>query len=155
MRYQNPDKPIGNAEKAVLHIAKAELKLSREDYEAVLWGAAKVRSSKDLTYGGYGSVMDRFKELGFSTKKTKMRPFTEPVPGRRVARGVEMATPEQQAKIYALWESFARVKTPDALKSFLKKRFGVASMSWLTKAKAVEIIEALKSMAGRQACRTR
>lgn len=155
MRYQDPDKLIGNTEKAVLHIAKAELKLSREDYEAVLWGAAKVNSSKELTYTGYRAVMDRLRELGFTPKKTRMCPYTEPVPGRRVARGVEMATPEQQAKIYALWESFARIKTPEALQSFLKKSFGVASMNWLTSAKAVKVIEALKSMAGRQQCRTR
>lgn len=165
MQYRNPKAFIGNNEKAILHIAKADCNLSDEEYEAVLLGAAGVSSSKDITYAKYDAVLGRFKELGFKVGKgkgkgkaqgkRKMDSYREPVKGKKRVRGVDygfesMATPEQQATIIALWEDVARIKTHAALGHWLEKSFKVSAVRFLTRYKAQAVIEALKAMKKRQ-----
>ncbi len=163
MKFHNPKALIGNAEKAIIHIAKSDLHLSQDEYEAVLLGAAGVSSSKELTYAKYGAVLERLKELGFKVGKgkgagkgkgkRKMDSYREPVGGKRRLKECAwgaMATPEQQATIIALWEDVARVKTHAALGHFLEGRFKVSSVRFLTRSMAIKATEALKAMKKRQ-----
>lgn len=155
MRYNPPDQLIGRNEKAVLHIGMAEIGLRREEYEAILWGAAKVTSSRDLTYRGYERVLDRFEELGF-------KPTSSPSPrsGRGGAGGegskrkrrpplppnmIELPSKEQIGMIKAL---AGDIKWRVGCQDFLKRRFGFDRPR--TKAEAAKVIEALKSMAKRR-----
>jgi len=156
--YHRPTELIGNKEKAVLHIAKQDLKLSRDEYEAVLLGAGGVDSSTKLTWAKYGRVLDRLKELGFKMKggagaEKGKRPFREPVSGKRHAPHaqvpgyfLQLASPEQQAKIFALWQDGARINTPKALDHFIKRMTGKDSIRFITLEEARQVIESLKKM---------
>lgn len=163
MKFHNPKALIGNAEKAIIHIAKSDLHLSQDEYEAVLLGAAGVSSSKELTYAKYGAVLDRLKELGFKVGKGKgagkgkgkrtMDSYREPVGGKRRQKKCvwgAMATKDQQATIVALWEDVARIKTHAALRHFLEKRFKISDINFLTRKMAIDVTEALKAMKKRQ-----
>ncbi len=164
MNYHRPAELIGKKEIQLIHVAASKLGLPRDAYEAILLGAAGVDSSKKLTFKGYEAVMRRFGELGFklfykepapgaSRPAKKMRPFTDPVRGKDRVKMGDMASPEQQEKIYALWEDVGRNKTPRGLRGFLFSRFSVSDMRFLDKFKAQQVIEALKSIRKRE-CRT-
>jgi len=56
---------IGRKKKALVHIAKQNLKLEDESYRQVLKGVAGVESSTQLTADGFEKVMKRFEEMGF------------------------------------------------------------------------------------------
>lgn len=101
---------ISTSQKALLHIAKSQLQLDRDHYEAVLREQAGVTSSSELDNSGFDAVMHRFEELGFtnaSPKKVewKKRP-------RRFAPE-DPVTPPQQLLIRDLyaqlgWHDLAR-----------------------------------------------
>lgn len=64
---------ISNKKKAVIHIAKAQVGMSDEEYRDLL-SSVGVESSKDLTGNTFGKIMDHFEKLGFKTKaKTRKR----------------------------------------------------------------------------------
>lgn len=54
-----------NAELAQIHIAKKELGLDDETYRAMLWTCARVKSSKELDYGGRIAVLKHMKARGW------------------------------------------------------------------------------------------
>ena len=58
---------LNNKQKAIIHVAKAKVGMSDEDYRAMLasYGAG---SSSELTYADFLSVMRRFRKLGFETR---------------------------------------------------------------------------------------
>jgi hypothetical protein len=60
---------------ALLHVARTRLGLSRELYEAILFTAGGVRSSRDLTPSGVRRALARMIELGF-----RQRPARPPPP---------------------------------------------------------------------------
>ncbi len=62
---------------AQIHIAKKQLGLDDDTYRAMLWGVARVRSSKDLDHAGRTAVLEHLKKCGF-----KSAPPKKPTPGR-------------------------------------------------------------------------
>lgn len=58
---------IGNKEKALIHVAKAQLGLSDDDYRAMLKSVG-VESSTQLDYVGFEDLMKRFEGVGFKSK---------------------------------------------------------------------------------------
>lgn len=72
---------IGNRQKAIIHIAKAELKLSDDNYRALL-NSVGVESSKDLTWWQYNDLLSRLKALGFRIKSGKSRAKWQKSPPR-------------------------------------------------------------------------
>jgi hypothetical protein len=120
-----------------------DLKLSRNIYETILFVNAGVTSSRDLTWGGYEKVLDRFKELGFKPRKAKVKRERKPTLPPNMT---ELPTREQLGMISGLEGD---IKWRVSFKDFLKSRFG-----WdrpRTKQDAQKVIEALKSMTRRQA----
>ncbi len=57
---------ISNAKKAVIHIAKAQVGMSEDEYRDLL-GSVGVESSKDLTAITFDEIMTHFEKLGFKT----------------------------------------------------------------------------------------
>ena len=55
---------IGRKKKALVHIAKEDLRLDEESYRQILKGVAGVESSTQLTVEGFEKVMKRFEEMG-------------------------------------------------------------------------------------------
>lgn len=71
-----PPKLIGNKEKAILHIAKAQLGMSEDDYRDMLRSVG-VSSSKELNFRMFDELMKRLHAAGFrkahkSAKKSGM-----------------------------------------------------------------------------------
>lgn len=118
-----PIRLIGNKEKALVHVAKAQLGLSEEDYRAVL-ASVGVQSSKDLNYVQFEEVMKRFEAGGF-TPKARNRPakrFRKPP--------AEDPRAPLLKKIGAiLADTGLSHKYADGI---AKRMFGVESYSWLT-----------------------
>lgn len=62
---------ISKGKLAQIHIAKAQLGLSDEDYRAILARTAGVSSAKQLTNRTVGGVMHELRRLGFTPKPAK------------------------------------------------------------------------------------
>jgi hypothetical protein len=98
--------PIGRKKKALVHIAKEDLRLDEESYRQILKGVAGVESATWLTEGGFENVMKRFQEMGF--KGLLPYPY-HPVPKGRLIpsgspQGLESITSNQQDFISYLIE---------------------------------------------------
>jgi hypothetical protein len=98
--------PIGRKKKALVHIAKEDLRLDMESYRQILKGVAGVESAIRLTEEGFENVMKRFQEMGF--KGLLPYPY-HPVPkGRLIPSGsplgLESITSNQQDFISYLLE---------------------------------------------------
>jgi hypothetical protein len=89
---------IGRKKKALVHIAKEDLRLDEESYRQILKGVAGVESATRLTEEGFENVMKRFQEMGF--KGLLPYPY-HPVPKGRLIpsgspQGLESITSNQQ-----------------------------------------------------------
>ena len=125
---------ISNAQKTLLHVAKAQLQLADEDYRAVLQAEAGVSSSNDLDNGGLDRVLRRLGKLGFTN--TAHRPRRKPQPAGLV-------TPEQQQLICDLYEQLGWSDVARQMgfaKRVCKKSFPQ------TRGDAIKVIEGLKGM---------
>lgn len=60
-----------NRELAMIHVAKKQLAMDDESYRAMLWACGRVKSSKDLDYGGRQRVIEHLKKCGFTAVKGK------------------------------------------------------------------------------------
>lgn len=56
---------INNAQKGLIHVAKAKLGLTEEEYRDALQAYGGAASSKDLSQEGFEAVMKHFKKCGF------------------------------------------------------------------------------------------
>jgi len=97
---------IGRKKKALVHIAKEDLRLDEESYRQILKGVAGVESATRLTKEGFENVMKRFQEMGF--KGLLPYPY-QPVPKGRLIpsdspQGLESITSNQQDFISYLLE---------------------------------------------------
>ncbi|MCK9372593.1 MAG: regulatory protein GemA [Sulfuricurvum sp.] len=115
-------------------------KNDRDLYESFLVNAYGVKSSKQLSIGELENLIDY---LNGKTKTTIQNPK-----GRPVAPG--MATPAQISKIETMWGLYARDKTDDALKNFVKRQTGDYHLHLknLTREQATGIILAIEKMFG-------
>lgn len=71
---------ISKGKLAQIHIAKAQLGLTDEDYRAILARKAGVSSAKELTNKTVGGVMHEFRRLGFEPKPAKKADRKAPNP---------------------------------------------------------------------------
>ncbi len=98
--------PIGRKKKAIVHIAKEDLRLDDESYRQILKGVAGVESATQLTEEGFEKVMRRFEEMGF--KGLLPDPY-QPVPKGRLIppdspQGLERITSNQLGFVSYLLE---------------------------------------------------
>lgn len=138
-------KSITPAQIRLIKVLQRRLGLSEEDYRALLWEVAKVRSCRELAGPAIELVIQhlssRAQAWGQGAGTGGQGPTAE-----------RMATPRQLAKIESLWQQVSRApadRRDRALRQFLQNRFNVASPRWLTAATAEKVIEGLKKMAGR------
>lgn len=152
--YRQP-KAISPEQIRKIKVLQRQVGLSDEDYRAMLKSVAGVSSCKELT----GAKIDRvIKHLSREEGKGKREKGNVGASRRlaRTGRGQScepMATEEQLKKIMALWHEVSRApeeKRAAALRVFLKNRYKVDSLNWLTLEAAVKVIEGLKKMAGRK-----
>lgn len=134
--------PLTNSQKAILHVAKASLKLSDEDYRSALVQIAGVTSSTELDRAGFDSIMGFFDWCGF-------KPLNKQGPNYGDRPG--MATFGQLELIRSLWGEWTGSRTDDGLNAWLMRCFKVSSLRFLTKAGGQKAITALKAMKARSA----
>ena len=125
----------------LIQVAKKRLALAEEDYRAILQNYGGSASSKALDQRGFDAVMDRFRQLGF-TSSARASTY-----GERVG----MASPGQVALIRRLWAEAVDQPTEAALGAFLSHRFKVSALRFLPQASAAGVITALKVMGARRA----
>ena len=97
---------IGRKKRALIQIAKKNLRLDEESYHQILKGVAGVESATELTEKGFEKVMGRFQEMGF--KGLLPDPY-QPVPKGRLIppdspQGQERMTSNQLGFISYLLE---------------------------------------------------
>lgn len=122
-------------------IAKSpELQLTDEDVHTIVGAQTKKDSIRALSARELQKVIRVLEDMQRSARRGS---------GRQGSRG-NQATENQRKKIYRLtqvlgWDKPARVN------GLCRRLFGVAAVEWLDYRQCVKLIEALKSMAERQA----
>lgn len=124
----------------LLHVAKSQLKLSDDDYRAILTRVAQVSSSKELDELGFHAVMKEFERLGFRSRWRKT------TGGYREG----MASPAQVLLMQSLWLEFRGEEDETGFRSWLEKFHHASDVRFVTDSKANGVITALKAMARRK-----
>lgn len=127
--------PLSRSQTALLHVAKAKLKLTDAQYRMVLTRVAGVTSSTELDRDGFDKVMGFFEYAGF-------RPLEKTGPDYGNRPG--MASFAQLELIRSLWSEWS--DGGEGLDVWLKRTFKVDSARFLTAEAAPKVITALKAM---------
>ncbi|WP_020403772.1 regulatory protein GemA [Gracilimonas tropica] len=146
------------AQKAKIHIAKKELKLTDIAYEGML-AKYGVSTSRDLSYSEAEELLLDMQAQGWEPKRKMNKGTTRHGWGRHKyeylrPRPANMADPKQLRKIEAMWRDIARNKSDESLEQFVERQTrpinqpgsGVKKLVWLTKEHARAILTALKEM---------
>ncbi len=131
--------PITNAQKALIHVAKAQLRMQEADYRALLMRAAGATSSTQLNGAGFERVMAEFERMGFrGTRPHISRTSNGKRPG--------MASPAQLGKIRAMWLAYTGRDDDLAMGCWLETHFHVSHVRFLTDVAAGKCIGVLSRM---------
>ncbi len=140
-------KPLAREQIAIVHVAAHQLRMTDEDYRALLMATAGVNSSRGLDEAGFRAVMRRFEQLGFTHGKPKA---VAPVYGDRYG----MASPAQVDLIRTLWARWHRNgdarESARAMGRWLESRYGVSDLRFADVVTAQKAIEGLKAMLRRK-----
>jgi phage gp16-like protein len=125
---------------AKVHIAKAQLRLSDDDYAAVVLTETGRTSARDCTDRELHDLLKAFERRGFTAKAKRPGPKPADHPVARKAR--------------ALWISLhhlGAVADPSekALEAFARRQLKCDRLQWADQALAYRLIEALKAMGAR------
>ena len=133
---------LSRPQKAILHVAKAKLAWSDDDYRSALVRIAGVTTSSDLDQEGFEAMMGFADYCGF-------RPLAKGAP--RYGNRPGMATFAQIELIRELWRELHDQAACDdeALTGWLLKYHKVSSMRFLTLEAARKVIVALKAWKAR------
>jgi len=137
---------ITTKQKAILHVAKAQLGLDDPTYRTMLVQLAGVTSSTELDQAGFEAMMGFFEWKGFTPLKR-----TGPDYGARPG----MASFAQLELIRALWTEWSGVPEDGGLNTWLKGAFKVDGLRLPTGGQARGPITALKAMKAAKAAKAR
>lgn len=132
---------------AAIHVLKAKLALSDDDYRALLLHLAGKASSKDMTQAQRRTVREHMQALAERmgvAKPTRSRPLT----GEQFAKAKNTASPRER-KVWALWHQLhcdGLVHNPSrtALDAWVERTVHVSALRFCTGAQLDTCIEALK-----------
>lgn len=141
--------PVSNGQIAAIHTLKSRAALDEDSYRDLLDQIAGVRSSKALSHGQAGVVIDRLKALA----KPSQGPLVAPskAPGALALHGPYAGI------CRALWISawhlgLVEHREDTALVAFVRRQTGLDHLNWLREpAEARKVIEALKGWMSRDA----
>ena len=89
-----------------IHVLKAKLRLSDDDYRALLKGLTLKTSSKDMSPAEQQKVRDHMQ--GLAERAGVVQPTRRrPMPAARFAKSKADATPKER-KVWALWHQLGR-----------------------------------------------
>jgi phage gp16-like protein len=127
---------------AAIHVLKAKLRLTDEDYRALLNHLTGHTSSKDCTPAQQRQVRDHLQRLAEAAGVAS--------PARRAGfQARYQAASPRERKVWAIWLDMARrglVHNRDAraLDAFVQRQTGVSALKWCNAAQLDAVIEALK-----------
>ena len=131
-----------------IHVLKAKLRLSDDDYRALLKGLTLKTSSKDMSPAEQQKVRDHMQ--GLAERAGVVQPTRRrPMPAARFAKSKADATPKER-KVWALWhqlgrDGVVRDTSPQALNKWVERQIGVSALVFANGAQLDTLIEALKA----------
>ena len=128
-----------------IHTLKSILGLDDDLYREMLMSFG-VCTSKDLTFSEAGVLLDILETKAVERNLWKK----EPKKYEDMERGNKMATPPQLRMIKGMWRDVCYFDNDNfankSLRKFLKSKFKVDDIRFLTKAKANKVIQAIKGI---------
>lgn len=136
----------------LVHVGRRELKMSEDDYRALLQSVTGASSAKGLGVIQLDAVVTRMKECGFKVRKKASESGEKHYspPSSATVRAPEVR------KIRAIWitmhnDGFLQDGSEDALCSYIQRMTanknggaGIERAEWLTSSQADRVLEALK-----------
>ena len=138
---------------AAIHVLKGKLRLTDDDYRALLIQLTGHSSSKAMTQPQRRTVREHLQRLaarmGIEQPATRQRPL----PDAQFAQAKAAASPRER-KVWALWHQLHRdglVDNPSAaaLNAWVKRQVGVDALRFCTGPQLDTLIEALKAWGDR------
>lgn len=134
---------------AAIHTIKAHLRLSDDDYRALLVQLTGQRSSKDLGERQREAVRNHLQALAVRMGVAQAQPSRgRPYTAKTFVQKKAEAAPKER-KVWALWHQLHRDgkisdNSPQALNAWVQRTVQVAALVWCNDAQLVTLIEALK-----------
>ena len=132
-----------------IHVAKKQLKLPQDQYEAIILRLTDgaTASAGDLAEAQMDALLAEFERLGF-------RPLPPKGPKGKGRPASAAADHPVARKARAMWISLWNLgavssATESALEAFAQRQLGMERLQWADQAKGYKLIEALKAMAER------
>lgn len=133
---------------SAIHVLKSKLRLTDEDYRALLLQLTKKSSSKDMSEAERQHVRDHLQKLAERmgvVQLSQRRPFT-----RAKFDQVKAAASPKERKVWALWHQLGRdglVQNtgPQALNAWVERTVHVSALQFANSAQLDTLIEALKA----------
>ncbi|EFI60742.1 MULTISPECIES: regulatory protein GemA [Comamonas] len=133
---------------AAIHTIKSKLKLSDEDYRALLMNLTGKSSSKEMTQVEQRKVRDHLQSLAERmgvAQPTRRRPLSQTEFDQ-----VKKQTSPKERKLWALWHQLGRDglvqnTSAQALNAWVQRQVGVTALRFCTSAQLDTLIEAAKS----------
>ena len=143
---------------AAIHVLKGQLRLSDDDYRALLVQLTGHNSSKLLADRQREAVRNHLQALAERMGVAKPNPNArggKPFGAKRFAEQ-KAATPPMERKVWALWNQLhrdgkLRDNSAAALNAWVARTVQVSAMVWCNDAQLVTLIEALKRWVDRPA----
>ncbi len=141
------------ADLAAIHIGKAALGWSDDEYRDLLWTICQVRSAGDLDFAGRKRFLAHLRACGFENARTSRRSASKPATG---AAGpvVPGALRPAQRKMFSLWQELhaaglVHQRGMAALQAYAARQTGVDRLVWLNGRQEDLVIESLKKWLAR------
>lgn len=132
---------------AAIHVLKSKLRLSDDDYRALLQSLTKKTSTKDMTDKERQAVRDHMQNL--AERMGVVKPGRRSAPARTFAQAKAEASPRER-KVWALWHQLNRDglvhdTSPKALNAWVARTVHVSALAFANAAQLDTLIEALKA----------
>lgn len=145
----DPIKMIDNTQKKLIHIAKAQLKMSDETYREILSKYFWANTCKELNYNEASKLVDWLKERGFKIKQHRAESSEQRATKKKLPPTVtQLLSREQLKKIEMLKADIHWHAGPMGYTLWLNKYLKKDHIT--TSREAQNVIEAMKAMKQRQ-----
>ena len=132
---------------AAIHVLKSQLRLSDDDYRALLANLTGKTSSKDCTLAQRNQVRKHMEHLAERMGVARPRRADQ-------QRGYAQRARPLERKVWALWYALGRAgkldsPTPAALQAWVRRQWGVDHVRFCSDEQLHSLIESLKLWGGR------
>lgn len=133
---------------AAIHVLKAKLRLSDDDYRALLLQLTGKASSRDMSQTERRQVREHLQ--GLAERMGLAQPTRlQPLSGAQLVKAQQAASPRER-KVWALWHQLhrdGRIANPSAaaLNAWVQRTVHVSALRFATAAQLDTLIEALKA----------